>query len=77
MGGHGLYYNRYPYSFHKFTEKDIKLNVNESHKLIVAEYDNALYYNDYVVTEIINRFRDTEALVIYLPDHGEAVYDEH
>ena len=76
MGGHGLYYNRYPYSFHKFTEKDIKLNVNESHKLIVAEYDNALYYNDYVVTEIINRFRDTEALVIYLPDHGEAVYDE-
>ena len=76
MGGHGLYYNRYPYSFHKFTEKDIKLNVNESHKLIVAEYDNALFYNDYVVTEIINRFRDKESLVIYLPDHGEAVYDE-
>lgn len=76
MGGHGLYYNRYPYSFHKFQEKDITLNVNEKNKLIVAEYDNALYYNDYVVTEIINKFRDMETLVIYLPDHGEAVYDE-
>lgn len=76
MGGHGLYYNRYPYSFHKFTESDITLNVNESNRLIVAEYDNALYYNDYVVTEIINKFRDKEALVIYLPDHAEAVYDE-
>ncbi|MDO4203064.1 MAG: phosphoethanolamine transferase [Selenomonadaceae bacterium] len=76
MGGHGLYYNRYPYSYHKFQEKDIKLNVNEANKLIVAEYDNALYYNDFVVTEIINRFRDMEAIVIYLPDHGEAVYDE-
>lgn len=76
MGGHGLYYNRYPYSYHKFTASDITLNVSEANKRIVAEYDNALYYNDFIVTEIINKFRDREALVIYLPDHAEAVYDE-
>lgn len=35
-----------------------------------------MYYNDFIVTEIINKFRDREALVIYLPDHAEAVYDE-
>jgi len=76
MGGHGLYYNRYPYSFHKFKAEDIKLQIGERFRDIVAQYDNALYYNDYVVSEIINRFRDKEALVIYVPDHGEAVYDE-
>lgn len=76
MGGHGLYYNRYPYIFHKFREKDIRLNIGEHEKEIVAQYDNALYYNDYIVTKIMDQFRNDEALVIYLPDHGEAVYDE-
>ena len=76
MGGHGLYYNRYPYSFHKFKAGDIRLQIGEHFREIVAQYDNALYYNDYIVSEIIKRFRDKEALVIYVPDHGEAVYDE-
>ena len=76
MGGHGLYYNRYPYAFHKFNAGDIRLQIGERYREVVAQYDNALYYNDYIVGEIINRFRDKEALVIYVPDHGEAVYDE-
>ena len=76
MGGHGLYYNRYPYSFHKFTGDDIRLSIGPRFREIVAQYDNAIYYNDYIVSSVINRFRDKEALVIYAPDHGEAVYDE-
>lgn len=76
MGGHGLYYNRYPYSFHKFTEADIMLKAKPKEKEIVAQYDNTVYYNDYIVKNIIDRFREDEAIVIYLPDHGEAVYDE-
>ena len=76
MGGHGLYYNRYPYAFNKFKAEDIRLQIGERFREIVAQYDNALYYNDYVVDEIIKRFRDKETLVIYVPDHGEAVYDE-
>ena len=76
MGGHGLYYNRYPYIFNKFTGEDIHLNVSEQFRSVVAEYDNALFYNDYVVKSIIDRFVDKEAIVFYVPDHGEAVYDE-
>ncbi len=76
MGGHGLYYNRFPYRFNKFTKDDIQLDVSERFRDIVAQYDNALYYNDYVVSNIIDRFRDEETLIIYVPDHGEAVYDE-
>ena len=76
MGGHGLYYNRYPYIFNKFTAADIKMDTSEHNKEIIAQYDNALYYNDYIVHGIIDKFRDEETLVIYVPDHGEAVYDE-
>lgn len=75
MGQHDLYYKRYPYSFNKFTEKDILLDVGEKARQTAAYYDNSVLYNDYIVTEIINRFRDTESLVIYISDHGEAVYD--
>lgn len=77
MGAHGAYYNRYPYAFSKFGAKDIPLDVSEDKKAVVAQYDNAVYYNDYVVDEILKRFEKDETLVLYLSDHGEAVYDEN
>ena len=43
---------------------------------MIAQYDDALYYNDYIVSTIMDKFRDDETLLIYVPDHGEAVYDE-
>ncbi|MBP2630090.1 MAG: putative rane-associated, metal-dependent hydrolase [Firmicutes bacterium] len=76
MGEHGLYYNRFPYAFSKFNKDDIPLNVDDDKKTIVAQYDNAIYYNDYIVSSIIDKFKDDETLVIYVSDHGEAVYDE-
>lgn len=76
MGEHGLYYNRFPYAFSKFNKEDIPLNVDDDKKTIVAQYDNAIYYNDYIVSSIIDKFKDDETLVIYVSDHGEAVYDE-
>ncbi|MBP2631293.1 MAG: putative rane-associated, metal-dependent hydrolase [Firmicutes bacterium] len=76
MGEHGLYYNRFPYAFSKFNKDDVPLNVDDDKKTIVAQYDNAIYYNDYIVSSIIDKFKDDETLVIYVSDHGEAVYDE-
>lgn len=78
MGCHGAYYNRFPYIFTKFKKEDIKAGANDEQKQIIAQYDNAIYYNDYIVSGIIDKFRETktDSIVIYLPDHGEAVYDE-
>lgn len=77
MGGHSLYYKRFPYSFSKFTKDDIPRNVTDDKKTVLAQYTNALYYNDYIVSGIIDKFRDMNAIVIYLPDHGETVYDDN
>lgn len=41
----------------------------------IAEYDNATLYNDGVVHSILNRYKDTPAVVIYFSDHGEEMYD--
>ncbi|SER99569.1 Sulfatase, partial [Azotobacter beijerinckii] len=40
-------------------------------------YDNAVLYNDYVVSSLIERFRATDpsGFLLYLADHGEAVFD--
>ncbi|WP_196593944.1 phosphoethanolamine transferase [Pectinatus sottacetonis] len=76
MGGHSLYYKRFPYVFSKFNKNDIHKNVSDEKKIVLAQYTNALYYNDYIVSSIIDRFKKLNAIVIYLPDHGETVYDD-
>ena len=79
MGGHGLYDMRYPDSYAKFRAEDIRgtqAALPEEKREKLAQYANALYYNDAVVSAIIDRFRRKNALVIYLPDHGETVYDD-
>ena len=78
MGGHGLYYMRFPYIFSKFTKDDVPAPQNElsdEKRTEIAQYENAMYYNDFVVSSLIGKFQDKEAIVIYLPDHGETIYD--
>lgn len=78
MGGHGLYYLRYPYLFTKFMPEDVPApqdTLPDDERLEVAQYENALYYNDFIVSSLMGKFADKEALVIYLPDHGEDLYD--
>lgn len=44
-------------------------------KQTIAHYDNATLYNDYVINEIFNLFKNKNAALVYLSDHGEEVYD--
>ena len=42
---------------------------------MIADYDNAVHYNDSIVTAIVKRFSKRNAIVIYMPDHGEECYE--
>ena len=79
MGTHSRYDFRYPYGseFEKFSYKDEDgfKGISDSQRGIRAQYDNAVLYNDFVVDEIIKRFENKNAIVIYVSDHGEEVYD--
>jgi len=41
----------------------------------IANYDNSTIYNDSIVFEIINLFRDEEAIILYFSDHGDEAND--
>ena len=44
-------------------------------KILRAQYDNAILYNDFILGEIIKRFEDKNAIIIYISDHGEEIFD--
>ncbi|MBQ4405357.1 MAG: phosphoethanolamine transferase [Selenomonadaceae bacterium] len=73
-GTHGIYSERYPAEFEKFSAAD-EDKPEELWRQGTAEYDNAVLYNDFIVDEIIRRFEDKNAVLIYISDHGEEVYD--
>lgn len=76
LGQHVFYSERYPQQWAKFTLKDYEdLNLDAKAKQIIADYDNAMLYNDHVVNQIVSRFVDKESVIMYLPDHGETVFD--
>lgn len=75
LGTHYEYAYRYPAPFNHFSEADETGN-QQKEKRVRAEYDNAVLYNDYIINEIIRRFEDRTAILIYVSDHAENVYDE-
>jgi len=64
-GSHAKYRNRY--------EKNIAFYHHP--KNIIEEYDNTIYYTDYVIGKIFETLvkQDKKVLVIYVSDHGEIV----
>lgn len=65
--------NRKKFKPEEYKERKPHLNGRELQTL--ADYDNAILYNDSIVDQIIRRFADQEAIVIYVPDHGEECYE--
>lgn len=76
MGQHFDAANRFPDTYCRFSEKDIRRDdLSKSERQQIADYDNATLYNDYVIKTIIDEFRQVNAIIIYLSDHGEQIYD--
>lgn len=79
LGTHSLYDLRYPKEYQVFTDKpQTKFPSSKSHE-VINQYDNAVLYNDFVVSQIItilNEHAQTEEEqhLIYFSDHGEEVY---
>ena len=74
LGSHPKFECRYPESYAKFKVGDYQDKL-EGQRENLAAYDNSVLYNDYVVSEIMQRFKDEEAIVFYFPDHGLDIYE--
>ena len=77
MGQHQEYNKRFGKSDVRFTAGNYpsRHDLTVYEKQIIADYDNATLYNDRVVKQLCERFKNDDAVVIYLPDHGEEVFD--
>ncbi|GAB6982785.1 phosphoethanolamine transferase [Prevotella dentasini] len=78
IGQHVSYRQRYPSDRHRFSADDYtgrRADLSVKRRGILADYDNAVLYNDSIVDGIVKRFEDEEAIVIYMPDHGEECYE--
>jgi len=74
-GQHVSYRIRCPKSRMKFKADDYdRPEMTARNRGILAYYDNSLLYNDSVVDAIVKRFEEKDAIVIYVPDHGEEVF---
>jgi heptose-I-phosphate ethanolaminephosphotransferase len=76
LGQHVKYDLKYPEEFARFTADDERTPFGgELGRQTAAHYDNATYYNDFVVDSIFQMVRTADAIGIYLSDHGEEVFD--
>ena len=75
FGQHFTYDTRYPQDFKHFKAADYSNDLNEEEREVIAHYDNATLYNDFIVDSIIKKYEDKNCLVIYFSDHGEEIYE--
>ena len=76
MGSHVDYRARYPQQQRYFDAGMYdRPELTDKQKRILADYDNSLRYNDSIVAAVTQRFIDKDAVVIYMPDHGEEIFD--
>ena len=78
LGQHVKYNQRFPSDRLHFKAEDYekkRADLDGKQRNVLADYDNAILYNDSIVDAIISRFEDKEAIIIYMPDHGEECYE--
>ena len=79
LGTHMKYEFRYPKSseYNVFQDKTgIPFNIDDDNAKVYNSYDNAISYNDYVMTTLFNTFKQSHdnGFMLYFSDHGEEVY---
>lgn len=78
LGTHISYNFRYPKEFIKFTDRQgVPTWVKDKELDVYNAYDNAVLYNDFIVSSLIKKFSATQpnGLLLYMSDHGEEVFD--
>jgi heptose-I-phosphate ethanolaminephosphotransferase len=78
IGTHHHYKNRYPREFGIFNDVPRTEFKSRENYQVINHFDNAVLYNDYLITEVIKKVDSMEnrSFVLYFSDHGEEVFDQ-
>jgi heptose-I-phosphate ethanolaminephosphotransferase len=78
LGTHMSYQYRYPSTFDRFQDREgVPAGIRDDQLPTYNSYDNAVLYNDFVVSSLIKDYARTDpnGFLLYLSDHGEDVFD--
>lgn len=78
IGQHVSYRTRCPDDRRVFgpeAYEEARPELDHYRRRVIADYDNAVRYNDSIVDAICKRFENQDAVVVYMPDHGEECYE--
>jgi heptose-I-phosphate ethanolaminephosphotransferase len=78
LGAHMRYKYRYPPDFDVFKDTSgLPGWVTDDHATLINEYDNALRYNDFIVSSVAGTLaaKGGASMMVYVSDHGEDVFD--
>lgn len=77
-GQHFEYSKRYPEHRAIFDSTSVQRpDLTMAERQMIAEYDNATRYNDSILNLILEANKHRSAIVLYVADHGEEVYDDN
>ena len=76
LGQHYLYPDRYPEDFSIFKADDYdKARYTYDQRMQLAAYDNSCLYTDFLLQQVIDKYKERDAIMFYLSDHGEELYE--
>ncbi len=83
MGSHSPYSYRYPKAMARFLTTDLPKTLpngmptpsDSKRSEIIRDYVNSIYYNDLVVSKIIEHFASKPAIILHFSDHGQAIFE--
>ncbi|RLM18353.1 hypothetical protein BIY29_18410 [Brenneria alni] len=78
LGTHMKYLYRYPENFGVFHDRNsVPTSLSDQEAEVYNSYDNAVLYNDFVVSSLIETFarHKPNGFLLYFSDHGEDVYE--
>jgi heptose-I-phosphate ethanolaminephosphotransferase len=79
LGTHLRYDRRYPSDYARFDQQTVNhIPLNAEQQSIYNSYDNAILFNDHVVSSLLTNFQqqNPHGLLLYFSDHGDEVFDE-
>ena len=83
MGNHLKYNLRYPKEYERFTPAlddsfEYQMLSESIRDEMINAYDNAILYNDYIISELIKTLDNQGGIwaMLYLSDHGENLFDD-
>lgn len=77
MGSHVAPEDRYPadYSIFKGGDYSTRTDLTQKQQQQIANYDNSILYNDFILGKILEYYKNKNSIVIYLADHGDEAND--